>query len=79
MSKNKGCAGCNQTPSNSNANVILMLKNLFPLLKQDYRELKENEIEKEEVFIELFPEKNKIDLGLLKAVHEYQKLKRAFK
>ena len=74
MTNNKGCTGCKQASTTTNDKVDI-LKNFFPFLKNEFRELKKNEIESEKVFKELFPDE-KTDLGFLKAVFEFQKLQR---
>lgn len=75
MSKNTGCTSCKSQPADTKENNIKMLVNLFPFLNNDYRELKKAELESEKVFKELFPDNDKIDLGLLTAVYRYQRLK----
>ncbi|MDQ1165918.1 hypothetical protein [Flavobacterium sp. SORGH_AS_0622] len=73
--KNSSCTGCKSQPTDTKENTINMLINFFPILKNEYRELKKAELESEKVFKELFPDNDKIDLGLLTAVYQYQRLK----
>ncbi|MEN2402285.1 hypothetical protein GKZ90_0021025 [Flavobacterium sp. MC2016-06] len=73
MRKNTGC-NCKETNAGYPSGAIAMLTNLFPLLKNQYRDLDESEIESETVFKELFPN-NEVDFGILKAVYQYQQLK----
>ncbi|KAF2331457.1 hypothetical protein [Flavobacterium nitrogenifigens] len=75
MTKNTGCAGCKSQSADNKENNIKMLVSFFPILKAEYRELKKAELESEKVFKELFPDNATVDLGLLKAVYQYQQLK----
>jgi hypothetical protein len=53
--------------------VRASLLSSFPFLRNKYRELKPDELNSEDVFMELFGEKTKIELFKLKAIYEYQK------
>ncbi|MFB9079429.1 hypothetical protein ACFFLS_06045 [Flavobacterium procerum] len=75
MVKKQPCTTCKQQPADHNEMSIKMLVNIFPFLKNVYRELKETELESEEVFKELFSDNDIVDFGLLKAVYKFQQLK----
>ncbi|KAF2337238.1 hypothetical protein [Flavobacterium daemonense] len=78
MTQSKGCSACKSSEP-SNTQKINILKNFFPFLKNEFRELKETEIESEQVFKELFPDNESVDLGFLKAVFQFQQLSKAGK
>ncbi|MHC0441019.1 hypothetical protein [Flavobacterium sp. 3-210] len=78
MTQSKGCSAC-KSSERSNTQKINILTGFFPFLKNEFRELKEIEIESEEVFKELFPDSDSVDLGLLKAVFQFQQLSKAGK
>lgn len=79
MKNKKGCTSCKPSTEKNSEHTISVLQNYFPFLKNEYRELKGNEIENEEVFKELFPDNDIIDFGLLKAIYQYQEIKKMIK
>jgi len=79
MKNKKGCTSCKPTTEKNSEHTISVLQNYFPFLKNEYRELKLNETESEEVFKELFPDNDNVDFGLLKAIFQYQQLKKESK
>ena len=79
MKNKKGCTSCKPSTEINAEHTISTLKNYFPFLKNEFREIKKNEIESEEVFKELFPDNDNIDFGLLKAIYQYQEIKKESK
>jgi hypothetical protein len=55
------------------AHVRAALKRLHPFLNEEFRTLKEDELDSEKVFAELFKGAKKIELYKLKAIYEFQK------
>jgi hypothetical protein len=49
------------------------LRRIHPFLRKDFRKLEEGELKSEEVFKELFPNDNKIELYKLHAIYVLQK------
>jgi hypothetical protein len=49
------------------------LRRIHPFLRKDFRKLEESELKSEEVFKELFPNDNKIELYKLHAIYVLQK------
>jgi hypothetical protein len=49
------------------------LRRVHPFLRKDFRKLEESELKSEEVFKELFPNDNKIELYKLHAIYVLQK------
>lgn len=76
MKKTAGCASCKGTPVTEKEHTKKMLLNYFPILENEFRELKESELENEDVFNELFNGEN-LDFGKLKAIYHYQQLSKS--
>jgi hypothetical protein len=75
--KKKVCRACKEKVISDRQLQQKLLKTYFPFLVNDFRELAEKELEKAEVFKELFPDKENIDFGYLKAIFQYQKISKS--
>jgi hypothetical protein len=49
------------------------LKKYHPFLKKEFRPLDKSELNSDEVFNELFPNEDKVELFKLRAIYEFQK------
>jgi hypothetical protein len=75
MTKKKTESKPDQELSKKTKNKLKLLKHFVPYLRQDYRELKKDELRSKETFKELFPNEDYTPLKL-KTIYEYQQLKK---